>query len=92
MPKKRDPFNVEVGQRLERLRKSKGFHKIRPWAALLEIHEDTWRAWEKGDNRLPYEIAVMLETRFHVPEAWIYRGITKDLTLEVHAQLMSVKI
>lgn len=90
MPKKRTAFNIAVGKRLESLRLAKGFKKIRAWANYVRVHEDTWRAWEKGDNGLPAEIAKDLEERFGATTGWLYNGNEKTLTVQLADEIKSV--
>lgn len=74
MPKKLKPENVEAGKRLERLRKAHGYETIRDVANALDIHEDAWRAWERGHNAIPHDIAGRLKDRWGATRDYLYDG------------------
>ena len=91
MPKKRNPFNVAVGKRLQALRiRIAAKSKVREFAQFLGINEDTYRAWEKGDNCLPPHVADDLCARFDVTTDYFYRGDPGGLPVRVHEKLRGV--
>ncbi len=74
MPRKRAPYNVAVGKRLEKLRLAKGYKTIREFANFIKVGEDTYRAWEKGDNLIPPPVVDVLEKQFKIDHNWVYKG------------------
>lgn len=91
MPKKRNPLNVAVGHRLMILRLVKKFGTIRAFAKEIDVHEDTYRAWETGDNKLPVERAIDLQQRFGPIFEWLYRNDIGRLSVEFHSQVLEVE-
>lgn len=87
MPNKRKPKNVEVGKRLELLRRAHGYETMQAMADQLGIPHDTWRAWEKGDNEFPVEMARTLRNRWGVTLDYIYEGSETALPQPVIAKL-----
>lgn len=75
MPKKPTAYNEAIGKRLEQLRVAKGFDTIRAFAKSINVHEDTYRAWERGDNRIPANVVSVLCKRYKgLTHDWIYDG------------------
>lgn len=74
MPKKRSDSERIYGKRLEAVRLALGFDKIRSFAEALDIHEDTYRAWERGDNMVPPSAITVLFDLYGVDHNWIYLG------------------
>ncbi len=74
MPKKRSEAERIYGKRLEAVRLALDYDKIRSFAEALDIHEDTYRAWERGDNMVPPSAITVLFELFGVDHNWIYLG------------------
>jgi transcriptional regulator with XRE-family HTH domain len=74
MAKKKSQAEVIYGERLKAVRLALGFDKIRAFALTLEIHEDTYRAWERGDNMVPPGIITKIFELYSVDHNWIYLG------------------
>ena len=87
MSKKHSPFNIEVGKRLKALRRTLEFKTLSAFARNLSVHEDTYRAWEIGDNCVPPEWAIVIANRCDVTTDWLYRGdhgaLKHDLALKL---------
>ncbi len=87
MPRKRSPYNVAVGKRLEKLRHAKGYKTIRSFANHIRVAEDTYRAWEKGDNLIPPPVVDALEKLFRVDHNWIYKGDPGGIPVKLAEEL-----
>ena len=74
MPKKRIEAEAVYGERLKAVRLALGFEKIRAFAEALDIHEDTYRAWERGDNMVPPSAITLLFELYGVDHNWVYLG------------------
>jgi transcriptional regulator with XRE-family HTH domain len=74
MPKKKSDAEIIYGERLKAVRLGLGYDKIRAFAEALDVHEDTYRAWERGDNMVPPGIITKLFELHSVDHNWIYLG------------------
>jgi transcriptional regulator with XRE-family HTH domain len=90
MPRKPTPENVETGKRLERLRRAHGYEHMRDIARTLDINEATWRAWERGLNEFPTDIARDLRKRWGVSFDYIYEGAETAMAPELLKKLRKV--
>ena len=91
MPKQRSPADRIYGRRLEAVRLALGFEKIRSFAEALNIHEDTYRAWERGDNMVPPSAITILFDLYGVDHNWIYLGDPSRLPYDL-ASAMPAKL
>ncbi len=90
MPRKRSPYNIAVGKRLENLRLAKGYKTIREFANYIKVGEDTYRAWEKGDNLIPPPVVDALQQRFKIDHNWIYKGDPGGIPVKLAEELKLV--
>ena len=89
MARKRKAQNVQTGKRLKLLRKVHGYEKMRYAASAFGIHEDTWRAWELGDNEIPIYMVERLFVKWGADYNYIYGGIETALPPPLLAKLRS---
>lgn len=87
MPKKRNPKYLEYGTRLKSTREALGFPTLRGFAEAMECHEDTYRAWEKGDNGVPPEAVDIMFEHWAITHDWIYRGDPSRLPFDLIQKL-----
>ena len=91
MPRQRNEAEQVYGMRLEAVRRALGFEKIRSFAEALNIHEDTYRAWERGDNMVPPSAITILFDLYGVDHNWIYLGDPSRLPYDL-ASAMPAKL
>ena len=89
MPAKQDQFRVDVGRRLEQLRRSLEFEKLRPFAKKIDVPEDTYIKWEKGKALIPPQQVMELKRRFGITADWLYFGDMAALSPALKTELLN---
>jgi len=86
----KDPYKVEVGQRLIATRIALGYPVRRNFAKITGADERNLEKWENGGALLPPQFAGYLRQRFHIPYEWLYDGDPSRLPYEL-GQLLAPK-
>lgn len=84
----RDPYAIEVGQRLRATRLALGFSTIREFASLTGVSEDRLSSWERGVNRVDELYVRDLKRHFRITFEWIYDGDGYGLPVELFRKLI----
>ncbi len=91
MAKKRDPFRVAIGRRLQILRIAKGHPTIRGFAEVLDVQEDRYDSWEKGKALIQPPDVAKLRKLFGVSADWVYYGDPSQMPHGLVTELQKTK-